>query len=88
MVVESNGFCIVGAKVEVIAGQAIGQSATQDEPCDVWWIGGVSFRDLTPGVEMTLRASAPGYGTQEKAFIPTQGSQQAKVFWLFRNQAP
>ena len=81
---QGSGICILGAAVEVIAGQGLGQSATQ-EPCDIWWVGGITFNNLTPGVEMTLRASAAGYVSEEKTVIPTHGSPGALIFWLPTN---
>ena len=74
MVVEESGICILDATIQVIAGQAAGQIATQSERCDAWSDGGVIFKDLTPGVEMTLRASVPGYVPQEKTVVPTIGA--------------
>jgi hypothetical protein len=80
MVVNGSGVCIVGATVEVVRGQGLGQSITQATPCDAWaYDGGVVFRDLTPGVEMTLRASASGYAAQEKTVVPV-GAQTAVLF--------
>lgn len=80
MVVEESGICIADATIQVIAGQGVGQIATQNESCDAWSDGGVMFKDLTPGVEMTLRASASGYAPQEKAVVPTLGPQTAVIF--------
>ncbi len=45
---DGSGLCILDATVEVVAGQGLGQRATQSEPCDIWWVGGVDFRKLTP----------------------------------------
>ena len=82
MVAEDGGLCIQGATVEVVAGQAPGRSETQTEPCDVWDAGGVTFQELVPGVELTLRASAPGYVAQEKVVVPRSGPQTAVIFTL------
>ncbi len=82
---RGGGLCILDATVEVVAGQGLGQRATQSEPCDIWWVGGVEFKNLTPGVEMTLRASASGYAPEEKTIIPTMGPQMAVIFALRRN---
>jgi hypothetical protein len=80
MVVSEGGACIVGATVQVVRGQGLGQSITQTTPCDAWGDdGGVVFKDLTPGVEMTLRASASGYVAQEKIVVPN-GAQRALLF--------
>jgi hypothetical protein len=81
MVVDESGVCIVGAAVQVVSGQGLGQSMTQITPCDAWsYDGGVIFRDLTPGVEMTLRASASGYAAQQKTVVPSIGGQMAVLF--------
>jgi Carboxypeptidase regulatory-like domain len=81
MVIDETGACIVGATVEVVRGQSLGQSITQTTPCGAWdYDGGVVFRDLTPGVEMTLRASASGYAAQEKTVIPSLGPKMAVLF--------
>ncbi len=85
---RGSGICILDATVEVVAGQGLGQSAKQTEPCDIWWVGGVEFKNLTPGVEITLRASAAGYVSEEKTVIPTMGPQMAVIFWLRRQAAP
>jgi hypothetical protein len=71
IVIEHSGNWVEGAIVEVVSGQALGQKVTQSTPCDHWgYSGGFIFKDLTPGVAMTLRASAPGWGTQEKIVVP------------------
>jgi hypothetical protein len=78
MVVHDSGSCIVGATVSVVRGQALGRSIVQDTPCDAWaYSGGFEFKNLTPGVEMTLRASAPGYAAKEVTVVPTSGGQMA-----------
>jgi hypothetical protein len=78
MVIDSNGACIVGARVEVVAGQGLGQVIEQRTPCGAWdYDGGFEFRELTPSVAMTLSASAPGWTVQEKTFVPTLGPQMA-----------
>jgi len=84
MVFGDSGACIAGAKVEVVDGQRLGQSIQQTEPCSVWWpfYGGVLFEGLTPGVEMTIRASAWGYVAQEKTVLPGFGdaAQAVQIF--------
>lgn len=78
MVVDSTGVCIVGATVHVVAGQRAGQSISQSTPCDAWaYDGGFMFTGLTPGVAMTLRASAPGYADLEQVVTPSLGPQLA-----------
>ena len=85
---RGSGFCILDATVEVVAGEELGQIAKQTEPCDIWWVGGVEIKNLTAGVEITLRASAAGYVPEEKTVIPTMGPQMAVIFWLRRDPAP
>jgi hypothetical protein len=78
MVVHDSGSCIVGATVSVVRGQALGRSIVQSTPCDAWaYSGGFEFKNLTPGVEMTLRTSAPGYAPKEVTVVPTSGAQMA-----------
>ena len=87
MVVEDNGVCIEGATVTVVRGQGVGQSIKQTTPCDAWaYDGGFVFRDLAPGVEMTLRASASGYTAEEKTVAPSLGSQMAILVTLVRTK--
>jgi hypothetical protein len=67
IVVDPGGVCIEGATVEVVAGPVlVGQKATQRLPCDLTrFTGGFEFDEGVPmGIEMTLRASAPGYVSQ------------------------
>ena len=70
-VVESSGVCILGASVRVVSGQAAGQTREQQTICDAWSYGDdIEFKDLTPGVAMTVRASAPGYVPKEATLVP------------------
>ena len=71
IVVDPGGECIEGATVEVIRGPVlVGQTATQRLPCDLTrFSGGFSFPEGAPPVmwdEGRLRASAPGYISQEQ----------------------
>jgi hypothetical protein len=82
-VVEPSGVCIKDAMVEVVRGQAQGQRIMQDTPCGAWdYGGGFVFKELAPGVEMTLRASAPGWSTEDKTFVPHPGVQIAVLISL------
>jgi hypothetical protein len=72
MVLEETGGCIDAATVEVVRGQAVGRRITQETPCGYWdYGGGFVFNDLTADVELTIRASAPGYAAQEKTVLPS-----------------
>lgn len=86
MVVGESGACIEGGKVEVVSGQRVGESIVQKTPCDAWGDdGGFEFTNLTPAVEMVLRASAPGYVTVDASVVPTSGwPQQYFVVTLTR----
>jgi carboxypeptidase family protein len=83
-VVNAAGACIENATVEASRGQAQGQRIVQVTPCDVWaYDGGFVFKDLTPGVQITVRASAPGWSTEEKTFVAgEQGTGKAVVIEL------
>ena len=84
MVVDERGVCIDGGTVEVIGGQRLGETITQETPCDAWsYSGGFVFHNLTPGVEMIIRASAPGYVPLVKTVRPYSGGQTAFLFPLF-----
>jgi hypothetical protein len=72
MVLDESGGCIEGASVEVVRGQGVGQRITQETPCGYWdYGGGFILRNLAPDVELTIRASAFGYGAQDKTFFPS-----------------
>lgn len=71
IVIDASGACIGGAIVEVVAGQAVGQKSAQSGPCDHWWpFNGFAFSNLTPGVSLTLRATAPGHVAKEMTVMP------------------
>ena len=73
-VYTESGECIPGAKVEIVAGQPIGESGTTPTACFGWWDAGppaIVFWPLVNGREVTLRASAPGYLAQEITVVPT-----------------
>lgn len=78
MVVDESGVCIDGATIQVVRGQSAGLSVPQTTPCAVWdYDGGVFIKDLTPGVAMTLRATAPGWASLEMTVVPSSGQQGA-----------
>ena len=72
MVLGETGACIPDATIEVVRGQAVGRRLTQETPCGYWdYGGGFVLNDLTADVELTIRASASGYVTQEKTVLPS-----------------
>jgi hypothetical protein len=82
-VVDDSGGCIDGGTVEVISGQRVGERITQETPCSVWdYGGGFEFHGLTPGVEMIIRGSAPGYAPLVRSVTPYSGPQTAFLFVL------
>ena len=73
-VVMDSGICIPGAMVEIIAGPGTGRKETQKGPCDAWsYAAGYEFRDLPLGVTVKLRATAKGYGPQERELVTQNG---------------
>lgn len=71
-VIDQNGSCIVGATLQVVAGQATGKSMVQTQPCAYWDYGHeLIFSNLVPGLALTLRATAPGYTTVDRAVVPS-----------------
>jgi len=86
-VIDSTGACIEGAIVEVVRGQAQGQQTIQETPCSAWdYGGGFEFKDLLPGLEMTLRASAAGWSTEEQTVVPSSGTRAAVEITLQKTQ--
>lgn len=84
-VVDERHACIVGAVVHVVRGQRAGKTVTQSTPCDDWsYEEGFSFTELTPGVAMTIRASASGFHLEEKTIVPKMGEQEFVMFRLSR----
>ena len=87
MVIDSTGGCVDNATVEIVGGEPFGQTITQTTPCSVWDYGGGFFLEgLTPGQEITLRASAPGWSTEEKTFVPCSGWCYVEEIQLVRTE--
>ncbi|PYP78240.1 MAG: hypothetical protein DMD35_11960 [Gemmatimonadetes bacterium] len=81
MVIDGTGVCIDDATVQVVGGQSVGPSVVQDANCDAWsYDGGVLFQNLTPGVEMTIRATTPSGRVQEKTVMPAVGVYSVTLF--------
>ena len=67
IVLTASRECIEGTTVEVVGGPVlVGQKAMQKTQCDLErFTGGFMFDDpVALGIEMTVRASAPGYVSQ------------------------
>ena len=71
---NGSGVCIGDATLEIASGPRAGERFTQEEPCDVWWIGGFFVKDLIAGEEVTFRISAPGYAATEMTVTPSASS--------------
>lgn len=84
LIVQEGGLCIPGASVRVVRGQGAGQSIQQETWCDAWSTPGFTFTNLTPGVEMTLLATAPGYGGLEKTVVPDVYSVQRSTLFVLK----
>jgi hypothetical protein len=69
-VLGADGFCIAQATISVVSGQGTGQTLAQNPNCYPWGDDGFEINDLTPGVAMTLRVSAPNYVTKDTTVIP------------------
>ena len=76
VVVGDGGACIPGAVVHVVRGQGTGRTLTQPTPCGA---EGFRFDNLTPGVEMTLRASAAGFTPVEQTVVPAADARAAVI---------
>jgi hypothetical protein len=70
MVIGESGACIDGATIQIVGAEGAGDPIPQRTPCGVWDDdGGLLLTDLTPGVELTLRGAASGYGRGEMSFL-------------------
>ena len=87
VVIGEYGWCVPSATVEIVSGQGLGRKVTQMDPCSYWDPDFAAvFKDLIPGDEVTLRASAPGYTVAEKTVMRTLGGQTAHAFELSKIQ--
>lgn len=83
MAVQENGICIEDAVLDIVSGQRAGEHYAPQGFCDAWWIGGFELRDLEPGVDLTLRFSAPGYASTEWTVAPVASySYKATIIQL------
>ena len=70
-VIDHGGACLTGATVEIVSGPAAGRRVAQTTPCNVWGeTNGFVLDNLTAGVELTIRAVAPGYQVAERTVSP------------------
>ena len=70
-IVDVTGVCIKDAVAEIVAGPGVGARITQKGDCDAWSdVPGFTF-NLAPGDTPTIRASAAGHVSQERAVTAT-----------------
>ena len=84
-----SALCLEGATVQIVGAQGAGEAIPQETPCDYWgYYGGLLLKDLTPGVEVTLRGAATGYTPREMTFLPfpTPGRYEAVFIELSKAQ--
>ena len=86
MAFDEGDNCIGNTTIELIKGQTIVETGRHDANCGAWDGGGVILSKATYGEEVTLRASAAGYQSQEKTVVVTEKIpfQQLFVFFTLR----
>jgi hypothetical protein len=82
----NSDICLPDATVDVIVDGRVIQNGSQRAPCSYWDYGddeGVLFKEL-PAVQVTLRASSPGYQTREITATPSVGWYSVTAIGLQR----
>jgi hypothetical protein len=83
MIIDPTGACIAGATAQIERGGVLSTAVEQDSACDAWaYGGGFTLQGLTPGVEITLVVSAPGYASREVKVTPVMGQGAAVLIVL------
>lgn len=73
-VLDQSGVCLSGAVVEIVEGSGVGRKSNQSGGCTAWDYGNeYEFRDLQLGATVTLRATAPGYQSQDRELVVQNG---------------
>jgi len=73
-VVDAAGGCIAGAVVEIVDGPGTGRKSGQADDCSAWDYGGsYEFHGLPLDATVTLRASAPGYRSEDRQVVVENG---------------
>jgi hypothetical protein len=63
--------CVDDVTIEIVAGHGIGRRVQQANGCTAYEPDfRATFDNVPAGVELTVRASAPGYAPAEKTVIP------------------
>ena len=77
-VVANTGTCLEDVTVKLLLPGHDSQSTRQVTPCDAWGdSGGALFKDLPPGIEVTVRSSVAGYAPAEAAVTTTLDGHMA-----------
>ena len=78
--------CIAGTTIELIKARTVVERGTHDASCGPWDGLPVTFYKVTYGEEVTLRASAPGYQTQEMTVVVKENTptQNGVVYFELR----
>jgi hypothetical protein len=72
-VLDEAGVCLSGGRVEIVEGPGTGQASGQPDSCGAWDYVGYALRNLPLGAEVTLRASAPGHRSEDRAIVARNG---------------
>jgi len=74
-VLAKGGGCIRGGMVEIVGGPGTGQKSAQPDPpsCDPWGEVGFTFDNLPLGASVTLRATGPGYRSEDRQLVVPAG---------------
>ena len=89
MVVGENGACLDGGAIQLLSADGAGELIPQETPCNAWgYGGGITLRELTPGVAVRLRGTARGYTSRDATFLPFRvpGSYQVVSIELTRTR--
>ena len=80
-----SGACIPGATLQTVTTEGVGAPIVQETPCDAWsYSPGVYMNNLSPDVNLRLRASAAGFDSRELTVRPTRyGDITAAGYILF-----
>jgi carboxypeptidase family protein len=72
-VVDASGVCIRGSTVSIVDGPGTGNHSGQPDECNAWGYDGFEFRNLPLDATVTLRATAPGYRSQNRQVVAGNG---------------
>ena len=82
MALDEAHQCVGDTTLELIKAQTVVETGRHDANCTPWDGGGVTFYKVTRGEEVTLRASAAGYETQQQTVVVREITQTDNGFVL------